>query len=82
MILEEIIRAVDNMTEQERRLLRRHLDRAPLMSTNLAPRDRTKRLNVALDAMRDGVDQAELNEMTAAMTEEYIEAWDESEWTK
>ena len=39
-----------------------------------------QQLNAALDAMGDGLSQAQLQEMTAAMTEEYIEAWDESEW--
>ena len=30
--------------------------------------------------MADGLSQVQLDEMTAAMTEEYIKDWDESEW--
>ena len=41
-----------------------------------------RRLNAALDAMGEGMSQAQLDEMTAAMTEDYIEAWDESLWTQ
>ena len=47
-----------------------------------SPKERTQRLNAALDAMGDGLDQVQLDQMTAAMTEEYIEAWDESVWTQ
>ncbi len=43
-------------------------------------RERTRRLNAALDKMREGLTQEQLDEMTAAMTEKYIEPWDESEW--
>ena len=48
-------------------------------ASQLIPKERTQRLNAALDAMADGLNQVQLDEMTAAMTEEYIEAWDESE---
>ena len=41
-----------------------------------------RRLNAALDAMGEGMSQAQLDEMTAAMKEDYIEAWDESVWTQ
>ena len=44
-----------------------------------APKERTQRLNAALDALGDGLSQVQLDEMTAAMTEEYIEAWDDSD---
>ena len=45
MILEEIIRAVDKMTDEERRLLRRHMDRVSLNSAHLAPRRHSQVLN-------------------------------------
>ena len=38
----------------------------------LIPKERTQRLNAALDAMADGLIQVQLDEMTAAMTEEHI----------
>ena len=80
MILEEILRAVTELTDEERQLLRQHIDQVPEKASQLPPKERTQRLNAALDAMGDGLSQVQLDEMTAAMTEEYIEAWDESEW--
>ena len=41
-----------------------------------------QQINAALDAMGDGLNLVQLDEMTAAMIEEYVEAWDESEWTQ
>ena len=80
MILEEILRAVTELTDEERQMLRQHIDQIPEKASQLPPKERTQRLNAALDAMGDGLSQVQLDEMTAAMTEEYIEAWDESEW--
>ena len=82
MILEEILRAVDELNDEERRLLRQHIDRLPKKPTQLTPKERMRRLNAALDALSEGMSQAQLDEMTAAMTEDYIEAWDESLWTQ
>ena len=82
MILEDILRAVAELTDEERQQLRRYINQAPEKASPLTPKERTQRLNAALDAMGDGLDQAQLDEMTAAMTEEYIEAWDESVWTQ
>ena len=79
MILEEILRAVAELNDEERQLLRQHIDQALEKASQLPPKERTQRLNAALDALGDGLNQVQLDEMTAAMTEEYIEAWDESE---
>ena len=82
MIFEEILRAVDELNDEEIRLLRQHIDRLPKKPTQLTPKERMQRLNAALDALSEGMSQAQLDEMTAAMTEDYIEAWDESLWTQ
>ena len=82
MIFEEILRAVDELNDEERRLLRQRIDRLPKKPAQLTPKERMRRLNAALDAMSEGMSQAQLDEMTAAMTEDYIEAWDESLWTQ
>ena len=82
MIFEEVLHAVDEMTDEERRRLQQHIDRLPKKSTQLTPKERMRRLNAAFDAMGEGMSQAQLDEMTAAMTEDYIEAWDESVWTQ
>ncbi len=82
MVLEEIMRAVSDLSDEERRLLLQHIDNLPEQATRLMPKERTRRLNAALDLLGDGLSQAQLDEMTAAMTEDYIEAWDESLWTQ
>ena len=82
MIFEDILRAVAELTDEERQLLRQHIDQVPDKASQLSPKERTQRLNAALDGMGDGLSQDQLDEMTAAMTEEYIEAWDESVWTE
>ena len=82
MIFEEILRAVDELNDEERRLLRQHIDQRPEKPAWLTPKERMRRLNAAFDAMSEGLSQAQLDEMTAAMTEDYIEPWDESEWTQ
>ena len=80
MIFEEILCATTKLNDEERQMLRQHIDQIPEKASQLPPKERTQRLNAALDAMGDGLSQVQLDEMTAAMTEEYIEAWDESEW--
>ena len=82
MILEEILRAVNELNDEERQLLRQHIDQRSDKPARLTPKERMRRLNAAFDAMSEGLSQAQLDEMTAAMTEDYIEPWDESEWTQ
>ena len=80
MIFKDILRAVADLNDRERLLLRRYLEPISEKHNALTPDEKMQQLNAALDAMGDGLSQAQLHEMTAAMTEEYIEAWDESEW--
>lgn len=68
------------MNDEEWRLLRLHIGQGPKTSVHLMAKERTQRLNAALDAMADGLSQEQLDAMTAAMTEDYIEPWDESLW--
>ena len=79
MILEDILRAIAGLTVEERLQLRRYLDQAPEKTLRLTPKEKTQRLNAALDAMGDGLSPAELDSMTAAMTGEYGEPWDEAD---
>ena len=78
MILEDILRALAKLTDEERQQLRRYINQDPEKAFPLTPKERTQRLNAALDEMRGGLSQAQLDKMTAAMAEEYIKAWDES----
>lgn len=81
MTLNEILKAVDELSPDERRQLRDYLDqqeqpaqehRAGTMDINALMR--------AVDEFREGLTEEELDEMIALMNEEYIELWDESEW--
>lgn len=82
MVFEEILRAVAELSDDERQFLRQHIDELPEMATRLTPKERTRRLDAAMDSLGDGLSQAQLDEMTAAMTDDYLEAWDESLWTQ
>ena len=67
------------LTAEERQQLRDYLDQVPEKSSLLSPEERMQSLNEALDAMGDGLSPAELDSMTAAMTGEYGEPWDEAD---
>lgn len=47
----------------------------------LSPQERARRLDAAFDKFVEGLSPEELDEIVAAMNEEYIEESDESEWT-
>lgn len=81
MDLEALLPLIDALSHEERLRLRAYLDERHLPTpAALSPQERMRRLNAAFDEMRAGLSQAELDEMTAAMNEEYIEPWDETEW--
>ena len=68
MIPKNLLRAVDELNEAERKELRRYIDEGPNSTSQLTPKERTRRLNAAFNAMGEGLSQAQLDEMTAAMT--------------
>lgn len=70
MRLEDILRAAPRLNAVERQQLRDCLDQVPEKSPRLSPKERTQRLNTALDAMGEGLSPAELANMVAAMTGE------------
>ncbi len=69
MIFKDILRALAEMNDEQRQLLRRNLQPISLKPAVLTPKERTQRLNAALDEMGDGLSQAQLDEMTAALSE-------------
>ncbi|MCY3866699.1 MAG: hypothetical protein OXG68_14775 [Chloroflexi bacterium] len=75
---EEILRAVDELTAEERQQLRDYLDCLPEKRPRLSPQERMQRLNAAFDAMGEGLSPAELEDMTAAMTGESSKPSEES----
>ena len=68
MRLDDILRAVARLTAEERQQLRDYLDLVPEKSSGLSPEERTQRLNAAFDEPGEGLSQAELEDMAAAMT--------------
>ncbi len=58
--------------------MRLRIDQDPKTPVQLPPKERTQRLKATLDALADGLSQEQLDAMTAAMTEDFIEPWDES----
>ena len=80
--LQEVIQAVEQLSPEERAELRAYLDRHEAEAPpTLSPEERARKLDEAFARLREGLTQEQLDEMTAAMNEEYIEPWDESEWT-
>ncbi len=83
MTLQDVKQAVDRLSPGERRKLREYL--AQRESTEqpvleLTPEERIRRLDAAVEALREGLTQQELDEMTEAMNTEYIEPIDEDQW--
>ncbi|MEL6408683.1 MAG: hypothetical protein AAFR81_30225 [Chloroflexota bacterium] len=83
MTFEDLLQAVDQLTDEERQRLQMYLSQPkhPDIAV-LSAEERTKKLIAVLDALREGLSEEEIKEITDAMTEDYIEPWDESEWTE
>ena len=83
--LEEVKEAVDHFSPEELRELREHLEKRAveiLTQHHLSPEEQIRRLDEAAKAIREGFTEAEWEAVEKAMNEEYIEPWDESEWTE
>lgn len=83
MTLQEVIQAVDRLTPAERRELLEYLEQRESTERpahDLSPDERIRRLDAAVEALREGLTQAQLDEMTEAMNAEYIEPVDEDVW--
>lgn len=81
--LQDMKNAIDRLTPEERRELRQYLEQresTEQLTHELSPEERIRRLEEAVKALREGLTQAELDEMTDAMNAEYIEPVDEDVW--
>lgn len=82
LTLQDVIKAVDQLSPDERRELREYLDQresVPQPVQELTPEERIRRMDEAVKAIREGMTQAELEDMIAAMNEEYIEPVDDED---
>jgi len=81
-MLANIMPIVENLSREERRILRDYIDGRDLEeATELRPGTMdVDKLIIAIDKIREGMSEAEIDAMVAAMNEEYIEPFDEDEW--
>jgi len=82
--LQEMKNAVDQLSPGDLRELRQHLEKRESeikARHDLSPEDRIRRLDKAARAIRAGFTDVEWDDVEKAMNEEYIEPWNESEWT-
>jgi len=85
MTLQDVMKAVDQLSPEELRELRQYIEQregVPRPAQALTPEERARRLDEAFEQLRDGLTQAELDEMTEAMNAEYIEPFDEDLWSE
>ena len=79
MTFDEVLQAVDLLSEEERHQLRQYLDKLSIGIAHTIE-ERIRQMDAAAAAIREDLTPSQLAEMTAAMNEEYIEPWNESEW--
>ena len=83
MTLDEVLKAIDELTPAELRQVREYLEekeaQASLIET-LSPEERWQRLDAAFEEIRAGFTEEELAQITHDMNAEYIEPVDEEEW--
>jgi hypothetical protein len=85
MTLQDVMKVVDRLSPEELRELRQYIEQRegiPWPAQELTPEERIRRLDAAVEAIREGMTQAELDDMTAAMNAEYIEPFDEDVWNE
>jgi hypothetical protein len=83
MTLQDVIRAVDRLSPEERRELHQYLElreSTERAAQELLPQERAQRLREGFAQLRAGLSQADLEKITEAMNAEYIEPVDEDQW--
>ena len=83
MTLGDIMQAVENFSYEELRDLREYIEQRERQvhpARGATPQERIQRMRNAAAAIREGMTQEELDEMFAAMNEEYIEPVDDDIW--
>jgi hypothetical protein len=74
MTLQEVIKALDDLSPDELRELRAQIEQREwehLPAYQLTPVERAQRLNDAFERFREGLTQEQLDEISAAMNAEY-----------
>ncbi len=71
--LQDVKKAIDRLSPEERRELREYLEQRESIEQpahELSPEERIRRLDAAAQAIREGMTQAELDDMLEAMNAE------------
>jgi DNA-binding transcriptional regulator YbjK len=79
MTLAEIKQVVSELSDGERAELRAFIDSLP--TSRLSKEERLRRFHSFVNYIQDTMTPEQIEEAVAAMNEEYIEPWDEDEWT-
>lgn len=79
MTLNELKRAINELSPDELNELHEYIEfRLP---HTLSPEERVALLKRGVSSIRESMTPAELDELVEAINSEYIEPWDEEEWT-
>jgi uncharacterized protein YeeX (DUF496 family) len=79
MTLDEILQIVDKFSLKDKQQLREYLERE---ERKQLANEKIRRLDAGFAAMRQGLSEADLDAITHAMNEEYIEPTDKADWTE
>ena len=81
MTLQELYQTVRRLSPEERAQLRAYLEQDDVPVHTLSPEERARKLDAAFNQLCEGLTSEDIEEMTEAMNSEYVEPWNESEWT-
>jgi hypothetical protein len=84
MNLRDVIKVVDQLSPEELRELRDYINQREAQTSSepvLSPEERIRRLDEAAKAIREGLTEEEWKQIENDMNAEYIEPWDEAEWS-
>jgi hypothetical protein len=79
MTLDEILQIVDKFSLKDKQQLREYLERE---ERKQLANEKIRRLDAGFAAMRQGLNEADLDAITQAMNEEYIEPTDKADWAE
>jgi hypothetical protein len=79
MTLADILQVVDKLSLKDKQFLREYLEREA--RKQLAD-EKIRRLDAGFAAMRQGLSESDLDAITQAMNEEYVEPTDETDWAE
>jgi hypothetical protein len=82
MTLQDILREIHHLSAEERRHLREYIDELEQDTRGMyeSPEERIRQMDAAVAAIREGMTQAQIDDMIEAMNAETVEPFDEDTW--